>query len=455
MSHGALRSLPRVDDLLREGDALVRRFGRPLVTQALRSVLDEARAQIRAGGRAPDVGQTLDRAADALERSRPDALRPVVNATGVVVHTNLGRAPLSQRAMQALHDAAGACALEYDLDRGVRGSRESSVRPLLRHVTGAEDGFAVNNAAAALVLALAALAAGREVVVSRGELVEIGGSFRLPDIMRAAGVRLVEVGTTNRTRAGDYAEALQRPDGDVGMLLVVHPSNFRVTGFTEAADLADLAALAQQAGVPLVHDVGSGLLEPAPETWLRDEPSVTSSLEQGAGLVLCSGDKLLGGPQAGLLVGDAELVERCRRHPLARALRLDKLRVGALAATLASYAAGRPEELPVWAMLRHDPEGLARRCGRLADAFDGEVVAGASLVGGGAAPGAAVPGPVVRLTVDDADHVAHRLRTGSPAVVVRVSDGALVVDLRSVAEDDDHRLERRLREETGRRGGGG
>lgn len=455
-----LAALPRVDALVRAAPLLVARHGQGPATEALRRAIAAARAQlldgataagtVTAGAEAPGAGPAslVDHlvaiAAEDLAARRPGPPRAVLNASGIVVHTNLGRAPLSAAARAALADAAGYCDLEYDLTTGGRGARDDRLEPLLTEVTGAEAGITVNNAAAALVLALAALAGGREVVVSRGELVEIGGAFRLPEIMAAAGVRLVEVGTTNRTRAGDYAAAVARPDADVALLLVVHPSNYRITGFTETPALPDLAEIARVACVPLVHDTGSGLLQPHAAAWLAGEPSVAGSLRAGADLVLCSGDKLLGGPQAGLLVGRADLVARCRRWPLARALRLDKLRIAALAATLEAHLRGAAEEVPVWAMLGADPEALALRVAWLAAAVGGDVTQGTTLVGGGSAPGAGVASPVVRLAVPRPDETARRLRAGDPPIVVRVEGGVVVADLRTVPAEADELLAQRL-----------
>ncbi|HEY8340605.1 MAG TPA: L-seryl-tRNA(Sec) selenium transferase [Egibacteraceae bacterium] len=432
-----LADLPRIDALLADADDLVARHGRAPVTAALRRAVERARRRVLEEGAAVPAADALlaDAAAD-LARRRPGPPRPVVNATGVVVHTNLGRAPLAEAARQAVAAASGYCDLEYDLAAGARGSRDARVAPLLAEAAGAQAALAVNNAAAALVLALAALAGGRGVVVSRGELVEIGGSFRLPEIMAASGARLVEVGTTNKTRARDYAAAIDHDD-TVAAILVVHPSNYHITGFTEAPDLRELAALARDRGLPLLYDVGSGLLADRHEPWLAGEPSLRGGLAAGADLVLASGDKLLGGPQAGLLAGRADLVERCRRHPLARALRLDKLRIAALVATLELHLAERAHEVPVWGMLGADPAALEARARALARAVGGAVVDGASLVGGGAAPGASLPTPVVRVAAADADAVAARLREGEPPIVVRVADAALWIDLRTVAPADD------------------
>ncbi len=441
----ALAALPRVDALVDAAGELVARHGRGPATEALRRAVEAARAALLRDLPAVTDVPALVAAADAeLSARRPGPPRAVVNAAGIVVHTNLGRAPLSQAAQRAMADAAGYCDLEYDLDTGERGARDARLEPLLVEATGAEAGIAVNNAAAALVLVLGTLANGRDVLVSRGELVEIGGSFRLPDIMAASGARLVEVGTTNRTRARDYAEALRRPGSDVALLLAVHPSNYRITGFTEAPSIGPLAEVARQAGVPLIHDTGSGLLVDADEPWLAGEPSVTGSLSAGADLVLCSGDKLLGGPQAGLLVGRADLVAACRRHPLARALRLDKLRIAALVATLEAHLRGARDEIPVWAMLGADHADLERRVLAVAAAVGGEIAQEITFAGGGSAPGSGVSSPVLRLPHAAAGEAAARLRAGDPPIIVRVADGALLVDLRTVPPGTDALLTERL-----------
>lgn len=429
-----LASLPRIDDLLARAGEMTEAHGRPMTTEALRRTVAEARAALRAGRDVDTDAQTLLESARAdLAARRPGPPRPVLNATGVVVHTNLGRAPLSAPAREAMIDASGYCDLELDLGTGERGSRGARLAPLLADACGAQAGIAVNNAAGALVLSLAALAVGREVLVSRGELVEIGGSFRLPEIMAASGARLVEVGTTNRTRAEDYLDA----GDDVAMILSVHPSNYRIEGFSEAPALGALAEVAARRGVPLAYDAGSGMLQTEAHRWLGDEPSIPGALAAGADVVIASGDKLLGGPQAGLLVGRSDLVARCRAHPLARALRLDKLRIAALVATLEAHLAERRSEIPVWAMLDASHDALLERAEHLARSLDGQVVQGMSVVGGGSAPGREMPGPVVRLDVAAPDEVARRLRTGAPALLARVEDGAVWLDPRTLAPSED------------------
>lgn len=437
----ALAALPRIDDLVDRAHPLVRDYGQRQATDALRRTTDAARQALLAGQDAATDPHALIAAAEVeLARRRPGPPRRIVNATGVIIHTNLGRAPLAPEAVEAAAQAAGYCDLEFDLDTGGRGSRNARLAPLIADACRAPAGMAVNNAAGALVLCLAALAAGREVLVSRGELVEIGGSFRLPEIMHASGAQLVEVGTTNRTRADDFTTA----GSDVALILAVHPSNYRVSGFAEAPSISELAGVADARGVPLVHDVGSGLLTDEVAAWAVDEPSMAGSLAAGADLALASGDKLLGGPQAGLLAGRADLVSRCQRHPLARALRLDKLRIAALVVTLEAHLREGRTALPTWARLEADEAELTARAQRLATALGGEVVEGASLVGGGSAPGREIPSPVVRVSIAAPDAVARRLRSGEPVVVCRVDDGALWLDPRTVEPADDDVLVERV-----------
>jgi L-seryl-tRNA(Ser) seleniumtransferase len=406
---------PRVRERLRDLPSVDR-----LATSVARAELAERRVELLAG-----AADEVDLVSRARERLRP-SLRRVLNATGVVVHTNLGRAPLAAAARAAVAAAAGGYSnLELDLASGERGSRHAHVEALLREVTGAEAGLAVNNCAAAVLLAAAALAGpGRDVVVSRGQLIEIGGGFRIPEVVAQAGARLVEVGTTNRTRLGDYAAAL---GGGTGAILRAHPSNFRTLGFTEEVEIEALCGL----GVQVIDDVGSGVLADDLEL-LAEEPAVRRSVRAGAAVVCFSGDKLLGGPQAGLMVGAREAIEACRRHPLARAVRIDKLSLAALEATLALYR--DPElarrELPVLAMLDPAPDALEARARRLADACRGEVVASTAKVGGGALPLLELPGPAVALDVA----LAPALRAGEPPVIGRIADGRLLLDVRTLTD---------------------
>jgi L-seryl-tRNA(Ser) seleniumtransferase len=416
------RLIPRTDHLLalpaahaardRLGDATVRALVRDLQERARRGAL------------APDEVEPALLA--ALTTHSAIALTPVLNATGVVVHTNLGRAPLSAAAVQALISASGYVDVELDLATGIRSRRGAAARAaLLAACPAAQDALVVNNGAAALVLATTALAAGREVVVSRGELIEIGAGFRLPDLIASTGARLREVGTTNRTHLGDYADAI---GAETGCVLKVHPSNFRVEGFTSAVSVGELRTLTGEHGVPLAVDIGSGLL--APDPLLPDEPDAATMLADGADVVTASGDKLLGGPQAGLVLGRADVVAVMARHPLARAVRADKLTLAALEATVTAGWS------PVTRSLHADPDRLRARAVRIAESVGAGVVPHDGRVGGGGAPGVPLPGWAVRL----AESAAARLRTGRPAVLPRVHDGACLVDLRCIPEADDDRL---------------
>ncbi|MCD1145821.1 L-seryl-tRNA(Sec) selenium transferase [Kocuria sp. LUK] len=421
------RSIPRTDQLL--GLPAVERARERLGEHVLRDVVRTAQQRARRGEITP--GEVAAAVGAAVAARTATALRPVLNATGVVVHTNLGRAPLSAAAREALAAAAGYVDVELDLTTGARSRRGTAARAaLLAACPAAEEALVVNNGAAALVLATTALAAGREVVVSRGELVEIGAGFRLPELIASTGARLREVGTTNRTHPEDYARAI---GPDTGCLLKVHPSNFRVEGFTAEVGTAGLHELAAAHGVPLVADLGSGLLVPDPA--LPGEPDVTTALEDGADVVVVSGDKLLGGPQAGVLLGRAETISRLAAHPLARAVRADKLALAALEATLTG---GPP---PVARALHADPERLRARAEELAAAVGAPVVAHDGRVGGGGAPGVPLPGWAVRLP----EAAAAPLRAGEPAVLPRVHGGACLLDLRCVPEADDARLRAAVR----------
>jgi L-seryl-tRNA(Ser) seleniumtransferase len=435
------RSLPAVDTLVREverrlnGDALPR----DLLVGAARAALEQARRQITAGDAAPTADALAKEvAAQARAAARP-SLRPVINASGVILQTNLGRAPLSDAALRAMRAVGeGYSNLEYDLTAGARGSRSTHLAALLRRLTGAEDALAVNNNAAAIYLALIALAAGREVVVSRGQAVEIGGGFRIPDVLRQSGAALVEVGTTNRTYARDYAEAISER---TALLLRVHTSNFRLEGFVHETPLHDLATVGRERGVPVLDDLGSGTLLPTAPYGLAPEPTVQESVAAGADLVTFSGDKLLGGPQAGLIVGRGDLVERLRRHPLARALRLDKTTIAGLEATLLAYLRGTATaEVPVWRMITAPLEALRARAEQIAAAAGGSVAPCESAVGGGSLPGQTLPSFAVALDTVRPDELARALRLGEPPVVARVAEGRLLLDVRTVLEEQDEEL---------------
>ena len=417
-----LRDLPSVDRVL--ADPRLAELPRALTLPAVRAALDEARTAIR-GGEQPN--DPIERALARVAEARRPSLRRVLNATGVVVHTNLGRAPLPASALDHVLAVTGSYSnLELDLETGQRGSRQAHLVDLLHRLTGAESALVVNNCAAAVLLALAALADGREVLVSRGELIEIGDGFRIPDVLARSGARLVEVGTTNRTRAEDYEHAITPATAAV---LRVHQSNFRLVGFTEQPSLPDLAQVAKRAALPLIDDLGSGALLD-----VRDEPTAVASLEAGADFVCFSGDKLLGGPQAGIVVGRAELVERLRRHPLQRALRADKLALAALEATLALYL--DPElarrEIPVLRMLEEPLASVRARAERLAVLVDGEVEDTIGRVGGGALPLAELPSAACAIE----EALAAPLRIGEPAVLGIVRDGRLLLDTRTLRDDE-------------------
>ena len=432
------RGLPSVDRLMNQPavQELLHIAPRGAVVAAVRESLDAARTR-RAGP--PDRWED-DIRERLARRSGPD-LRPVLNATGVVLHTNLGRAPLADSAVQAMLAVAGGYSnLEFDLSSGIRGSRSDQCRDLLRLATGAEDGLVVNNAAGALLLSLNALAEGRDVLISRGELIEIGGSFRIPDIMTRSGARLREIGTTNRTHLQDYGRAL---DGGVAAILTVHRSNFEQRGFVASPEPAKLAELAARAGIPYLYDIGSGLIPDLSRWGLTGEPRVAEALTAGAALVLFSGDKLLGGPQAGCIVGQGSLVARCRENPIARALRADKLTLAALAATLSLYqddeAAVR--SIPVLAMLTLDGAELARRAERLASAcppgVSATTIPGESAVGGGSFPGVVLATTLVALNAGalGPDGLALRLRLGQPSIVPRVAGNRVLLDPRTLPVD--------------------
>jgi L-seryl-tRNA(Ser) seleniumtransferase len=412
-----LRDLPSVDELARSVDD-------PLAIDAARRVLDRAREEIRAGA---EPGDLAERLRAELASARRPRLRRVLNATGVIVHTNLGRAPLPAAALERVAEVArGYSNLEYDLDGGARGSRQDHVAAILRQLTAAEATLVVNNNAAAVLLALAALAEGREVLVSRGELIEIGDGFRIPDVLARSGAKLVEVGTTNRTRAADYERAI---GPDTAMLLRVHQSNFRVVGFAEQPTTAELAAVARRHELPLVDDLGSGVLSNS--LLLGDEPTVADALSDGADLVCFSGDKLLGGPQAGIVAGRAELVERLRRHPLQRALRADKLTLAALEGTLTLYL-DRPAEIPVLRMIEETAETVRARAERLAGLTGGTVEETVARVGGGALPLAELPSFACAVE----EELAAPLRAAEPPVVAVVRDGRTLLDCRTLADDE-------------------
>lgn len=435
------RELPSVELVINElgGSALPH----GLLADIARRVVDAARREIEDGA-TPDRAEIVERARSEARHTRDGFLGSVINATGVLLHTNLGRAPLGEPAQQAIIASARAANLEYRLREGSRGSRHDHAGQLLAIAAGAEAGMVANNNAGAVMLVLAALARGREVVVSRGELVEIGGGFRVPDVLRESGARLVEVGTTNRTRAADFAGACSP---NTAMLLRVHASNYRMVGFTEQPTIADLASI----GPPVVVDAGSGLLDattPWLDTrpdWLGDEPGVRQCLEAGAALVTFSGDKLLGGPQAGVIVGHRSLVDECQRHPLSRALRADKLTLAALQSVALSYLANTvTTDVPLWQMAATSLRSLRERAEAIASQVQGaKVVDTEAAAGGGSVPGTTIPSVGVALAGGDVDAMLAALR--AERVIALARDGAVVADLRSVAADDDDSLTEAMR----------
>ncbi len=444
MTENPYRELPSVERLLSDERvlSLIARHGHEAVLEMARALLDEYRARIASEGRPPEQ-EAVEALLARATRLEP-TLRPVINATGVILHTNLGRAPLSEATLEAMTQLGrGYSTLEFDLDAGSRGSRSAHLEPLLRRVTGAEDGIAVNNNAGAVLLALASLAAGREVIISRGELIEIGGGFRIPDVLRQSGATLVEVGTTNRTYVHDYAEAVTER---TAAILRVHTSNFRVIGFTEQPSLGALAELTRDRGLLLLDDLGSGSLVETQRYGLPPEPTVQQSVAAGADVVLFSGDKLVGGPQAGIAVGRAESIAALRGHPLARALRMDKASIAGLAATLGHYARGEAESaVPVWRMLAQPAEEIGRRARRwaLAAGRCATVTDGRSMIGGGSLPEESVPTVLCALDPPGGpdggggDGLARALRSSEPPVIARIEGGRVLLDPRTVDPADD------------------
>ncbi|MBI2866684.1 MAG: L-seryl-tRNA(Sec) selenium transferase [Chloroflexi bacterium] len=439
----AFRQLPSVDQLLGHPrvEYLCHLYPRQEVTIWVRGELEQARRGISAGAPPP----TLDELATGVE-ARAQALgepslRAVINATGVILHTNLGRAPISYEALAAMRAVGlGYSNLEYDLARGERGSRQAHVESLLCHLTGAEAALAVNNNASALLLGLASLARGREVIVSRGQAIEIGGGFRIPDVLSQSRARLVEVGTTNRTYIADYEAAITR---GTAALLRVHTSNFRVVGFTQSVSLEEMVALGQQRSIPVLDDLGSGCLLETSQFGMAHEPTIQESLEAGADLVFASGDKLLGGPQAGIIMGKRELVERLRRHPLARAVRIDKFSLAGLSATLVHYLRGEAlSKVPIWRMISTPLTEIEARAHAWVEQLGevAQVMPGQSAVGGGSLPGQTLPTSLVALSVPQVEELALLLRTGEHPVVGRIAEGKLLLDPRTVLPEEEGTL---------------
>jgi L-seryl-tRNA(Ser) seleniumtransferase len=437
-----LRSLPAVESLLRTRQAaeLVAEYGRPLTLEAIRGVLANLRLRFKEEHTIPDRAGILQLAQEELESWLQPTLIPVINATGVVLHTNLGRAPLSKAALQSVQSlSSGYNTLEFDLATGGRGSRSVHAEALLTHLTGAESALVVNNNAAAVLLVLSALAKGRRVVISRTQLVEIGGGFRIPDVMKQSGVKLVEIGTTNRVHLKDYDEALEESSA---MLLRAHPSNFRIIGFTNEPTLEELVLVASRRGVLVMDDLGSGTLLDTAQYGLAHEPTVQESVKAGADIICFSGDKLLGGPQAGIIIVRTELLGKIKKHPLARAVRADKLCLAALTATLKHYLKDEAErEIPVWQMISRTPEQLQARAERWKEVIrTGEVVAGQSTVGGGSLPGETLPTHLLALNVPQPNRFLTKLRRANPPIIARVEEDRVVLDPRTVLAEQEGAL---------------
>ncbi len=446
-----LRKLPGVDKLLQENQVvkLVDNHSQPVVAQTIRAVLESARQEILAGQPAPAENTLVEQVIAQLSTDLRPSLQPVINATGVIIHTNLGRALLSRRARQAMEQAASAYSnLEYDLAAGQRGSRYSHAADLLCRLTGAESAVVVNNNAGAVILTLTALAKDRDVIISRSQLVEIGGGFRIPDIMAHSGANLVEVGTTNRTYVQDYERAIV-PD-QTGLLLAVHHSNYQITGFTAQPSLVELVQLARRHHLPFMEDLGSGTLLDTAPYGLAHEPTIQESLAAGIDIVTASGDKLLGGPQAGLILGRADLIDKLKKHPLIRALRVDKTTLAALQATLLAYLEEKAvDEVPVWRMIAAGPCQLARRANKwrkilqqdpALDQLSLQTVESASTVGGGSLPGQTLPTRALAITAESVDTLAEKLRRANPPVIARIEDDRLLFDPRTVLPEQDQTL---------------
>ena len=441
-----LRKLPSVNKLLKSSEVkdLLSEYGHELTVGGIRGVLDDARAAIVSGVSGPTSGALVARLVEYVEELGRPTLWPVINATGVILHTNLGRAPLSEATIAAMEEAGRSYSnLEYDLEAGKRGSRYVHAERLLCQLTGAEAALLVNNNAGAVLLILSALASEHEVIISRGQLVEIGGGFRIPDVMAQSGAQLVEVGTTNRTYIGDYANAISV---DTALLMRVHTSNFHVSGFTHAASLTEMVELGHAKGIPVVDDLGSGTLIDTSSFGLAHEPTVQESLSEGADLVTFSGDKLLGGPQAGIVVGRMDLIETIRHFPLTRALRVDKTTIAGVQANLLHYLKGKAvEEIPLWQMITRPLEEIEARAQVVAqelrdEGWAAKAVEGRSAVGGGSLPGQTIPTWLVALEVESPDDLARELRQGKPPVVARIEEDILLFDLRTVPLEQDQSL---------------
>jgi L-seryl-tRNA(Ser) seleniumtransferase len=435
----SLRNLPSVEQLLQLSGDLIAIYGRPLTLDALRTTLDDVRERFKTKPELalPPNEAILSQAESRLSAWTQPTLVPVINASGVILHTNLGRAPLSKATIAAMQTvSSGYSNLEYDLDKGKRGSRLIHAESVLQKLTGAEAAVVVNNNASAVLLTLAALAKGKRAIISRSQLVEIGGGFRVPDVMKQSGAKLVEVGTTNRVHLRDYEEALSEP---TGLVMRAHRSNFKIIGFTEEPDLKDIVDVAHKAGVVVVDDLGSGSFLDTAKYGLAHEPTVQESLNAGVDVVCFSGDKLLGGPQAGIIIGKADLIARIRKHPLARAVRADKVALAGITATLLHYLKDEAErEIPIWRMISMDREQVRARAEAWRDELgQGEVIESESTVGGGSLPGESMGTWVLALDVKSPDKFMARLRSSNPPVIARTENDCVLLDPRTVLPEQE------------------
>ena len=438
-----LRQIPSVDQLIKTKPITdcISEFGRPLTLQAIRTVLEEVRLRYSEGDSIPAEEDLLIGVIDKLASWTAPTLQPVINATGVILHTNLGRAPISSSALQAIQAAAsGYSSLEYQLDKGRRGSRTIHAESTLKQLTGAEGVLVVNNKASAVLLILSVMAKRRKVVIARSQLVEIGGGFRIPDVMKQSGAKLFEIGTTNRVHLYDYERAIQ--EESIRMVMRAHRSNFQILGFTSEPTLEEVVTISHQAGVPVVDDLGSGSLIDTTEFGLGHEPMVQESLEAGVDLVCFSGDKLLGGPQAGIILGKLELINKLKKHPLARAIRADKLCLAALSATMLHYLKSEAlTEIPVWSMISEPLEQIKSKAGRWIEFHgQGDLVEGKSTVGGGSLPGETLPTWLIAFSVRHPNKVLSSLREAQPPIIARLEEDRLVLDPRTVLANQEEQL---------------
>ena len=438
-----LRQIPSVDQLIKTKPITdcISEFGRPLTLQAIRTVLEEVRLRYSEGDSIPVEEDLLIGVIDKLASWTAPTLQPVINATGVILHTNLGRAPISSSALQAIQAAAsGYSSLEYQLDKGRRGSRTIHAESTLKQLTGAEGVLVVNNNASAVLLILTVMATRRKVVIARSQLVEIGGGFRIPDVMKQSGAKLFEIGTTNRVHLYDYERAIQ--EESIRMVMRAHRSNFQIIGFTSEPTLEEIVTISHQAGVPVVDDLGSGSLIDTAEFGLGHEPMVQESLQAGVDLVCFSGDKLLGGPQAGIILGKLELINKLKKHPLARAIRADKLCLAALSATMLHYLKSEAlTEIPVWSMISEPLEQIKSKAGRWIEFLgQGDLVEGKSTVGGGSLPGETLPTWLIAFSVRHPNKVLSSLREAQPPIIARLEEDRLVLDPRTVLANQEELL---------------